>query len=119
MIAFIAAGWAALTDNPVTRKIAAITGAVLLAFIGYNIWKGQVEKGVRRQAREEEERRNQKERERMLAAQEEVADALEDKIEQARDDVAALPEFTSADELRARDPSLAALVFGDRDGDRS
>jgi cell division protein FtsB len=117
MIAFIAAGWAAFTDNPVTRKIAAITGAVLLAFIGYHVWKGQVEKGVRRQAREEEERRNQRERERMLAAQEEVADALEEKIEQARDDVDALPEFASADELRARDPSLAALVFGSRNGD--
>jgi len=118
MLALIASGWAALTDNPVTRKIAAITAAVLLAFIGYHVWKKQVEQGIRRQAREEEERRNQEERERMLAAQQEVADALNDKIEQARDDVAALPEFGSADELRSRNPALAAIVFGDPEGDR-
>tara|TARA_R110000868_G_scaffold243435_1_gene499390 strand:- start:833 stop:1192 length:360 start_codon:yes stop_codon:yes gene_type:complete len=119
MFTLIASGWAALTGNPVARKVATIVGAVFLLFIGYHIWKGQVEAGARRQEREAEERRNQQERERMLAAQKEVADVLADRIEQARDDVAALPEFNSADELRARDPTLAALVFGNRDGDRT
>ena len=119
MIALIASGWAALTGNPVARKVATIVGAIMLAFVGYNLWKKQVVAGARRQEREAWERRNQQEREQMLAAQKEVADVLADRIEQARDDVAALPEFSNAGELRARDPELAAIVFGDSDGDRT
>ena len=45
MFTLIASGWAALTGNPVARKVATIVGAVFLLFIGYHIWKGQVEAG--------------------------------------------------------------------------
>lgn len=42
-----------------------------------------------------------------------IVDAVEQRVEDARDAVARLPQFSSADELRRKDPALAAIILGD------
>lgn len=43
----------------------------------------------------------------------EQIDAIEDRLVAANDAVARLPQFSSADELRQRDPALAAIILRD------
>ena len=45
-----------------------------------------------------------------------IVDAVEQRVEDAREAVARMPQFSSVDELWARDPALAKIILGDPSG---
>lgn len=93
-----------------------LTALLIIVTLGlYLAWRDD---GVRKRERQRQEVETAKERERVLAtAREEV-----ENVEEAKDAALAapdtLPEFSSADELRAQAPSVAKVILRDhpRDG---
>lgn len=90
----LAVAWGWFTKNPVAQWIAGI----VLLFIGYNVWKRNVEHGVRRQEREAFEKK-----------QAEAEAAIVKTIQENSDDF-----VTSSERVRARD-AVVELPDGTRD----
>lgn len=92
MPAFIIAGWRWFTNNPIAQYIAAFAFAV----IGYKTWKWNVERGVIRQQREVQARRNAEAEARIIKTITENSNELvrESERVRARDSVVELPNGT-------------------------
>lgn len=102
-LAPIASGWTWLTNNKLARNIAIGVATLIALFIGYKVWKGNVEKGVRRQMREAQER--------------EQAETRADMIE--RTSTIITEERRNADEaLQARDGSNAPATYDELSDDQ-
>ena len=109
---FLSKAWGWFTNNP----IAQIITAAVLALIGWEVVKRNIQETGRI-----------KERERIAAAQAEEARKVEAmrrtinqenaNASQAADDaVRSLPPYRHTDELRSRDPRLGSIVLGDGEG---
>ena len=94
-----------------------ILTALLVVFtLGlYLAWRDD---GVRKRERQRQEVETAKERERVLATAREEVENVEDAKDAALAAPDTLPEFSSADELRAQAPAVAKVILRDhpRDG---
>lgn len=113
MPAFIVNAWQWITGNPVARQIGVILLAVIGAFAGYKIWKANVESGVRRQMREEQQRRDLEEMGRVNDARQKATEENINAAERADEAVRDMPRYLP-DELREQEPDVADRVLGPR-----
>jgi hypothetical protein len=77
------------------------------------------DEGVKQRERARQEVERARERARIAETRRQIQQETSNARQRADEAVSNLPEFNSADELRARDPALAAIVFGtDPRGDK-
>jgi hypothetical protein len=111
------AWWFALPE-PVRKAlmwIGAILGVILLGKAYVASERGK----ARKDERAKNTAANEKEHARTVETAHEIIEETHAKADEAREAAASLPEYSSADELRERDPALAKIVFGHRDGNGS
>jgi hypothetical protein len=93
-----------------------LTALLIIVTLGFYLaWRDD---GVRKRERQRQEVETAKERERVLATAREEVENVQDAKDAALAAPDTLPEFSSADELRAQAPAVAKVILRDhpRDG---
>lgn len=105
---FLSKAWGWFTNNP----IAQIITAFVLALVGWEVVRRNIQETGRIQERERQAVANAREQARIAQAINNITKENQDATIRANAAVADLPRYVTVDELRARDPALAAIVFG-------
>ena len=87
---------------------------IIVTFGFYLAWRDD---GVRKRERQRQEVETAKERERVLATAREEVENVQDAKDAALAAPDSLPEFSSADELRAQAPAVARVILADHSRD--
>lgn len=114
IIAGATSGWNWLVSNPIAKKIAIWGAALLAAYIGYRTWKGNIEKGVRRQERDAFARQQAEEHARTVETVQRVGQETENAKDRALEAPSHVSDVSSADELRTRYPDNASVILRPR-----
>jgi hypothetical protein len=108
--------WTAFTGwfgaNPVVQRITAIVVGLFLFIVGWKTIEYNLKEAGKNAERKANAIRAAKEQARVAETRRVIEQETQDARHRADEAVSNLPEYSSADELRARDPDLAAIVFG-------
>lgn len=96
------------------NKWAQIALIVVVAILTLGMYVHGREEKAKREQKRLNDLANARERARMVEASTQVKEELHAKVDEAREAVDSLPEFTALDELRDTRPDLSTLVLGDR-----
>lgn len=100
--------WGWFTNNP----IAQIITAFVLALIGWEVVKRNIQETGRIKERERIAAAQAEEQRRVEAARREITEGNNEARHQADEAVSNLPQYRATDELRRNDPDAAAIVLG-------
>jgi flagellar biosynthesis/type III secretory pathway M-ring protein FliF/YscJ len=100
--------WGWFTNNP----IAQIITAFVLALIGWEVVKRNIQETGSIKERERIAAAQAEEQRRVEAARREITEGNNEARHQADEAVSNLPQYRATDELRRNDPDAAAIVLG-------
>lgn len=104
--------WGWFTNNPIAQFIA----AAVLALIGWEVVKRNIQETGRIKERERMAAAQAEEQRRVEAARREIKEENRNAEKAADEAVNSLPRYSATDELRDRDPAVATIVLGSDQG---